>query len=162
MKIKTMNIEKCLCGAEPAIEKKPITGNHAIEELFKYRCPNCKEKELPWLGQWPHCGAWEEWNRIAPKRSYHKRTLEYNINGACVAKPYKVFEWHDKKKYNYLTIKIYLDNGMYYYCRDYWWKDGGGANGVWIGEPGLPSLELANLEKIAKKLMFAEIQPELF
>jgi hypothetical protein len=92
-------ITKCLCGSQPIIERKPITGNFALlEEVVKYKCLNCKDKELPWLGQFRNNGALQEWNRIAPERSYHKRTLDYNEYGVCISEPFKLLEWKNKNK----------------------------------------------------------------
>ena len=169
------SVIKCLCGAEPIIEKKPIVDDVAIEELFKYRCPNCKEKELPWLGQWHICGALQEWNLIAPKRSYHKRTLEYNYSGVCISPPFKTYRWEDKNKpYENVTIKFYLDNSMYYYCFDYSYKKHGHGSALWISDRCYPSLEIAKkyaiknilksdrrLKKIIDKLLSPQ-QGELF
>jgi len=165
-------ILKCFCGAEPIVEGKTVEYAFGIREIFKYRCPNCSEKELPWLGQWTETGALQEWNNIALKRSYHKRTLDYNIHGVCISEPYKVYEWRDKSKIDHLIVKIFLDNSMYYFCREYWHKTGGCGCGLWIGTSGFPSLELAkrhaakglneSLEKIAKKLLLSENQMELF
>jgi hypothetical protein len=164
-------IVKCLCGALPIIEQKPGKDMG----LFKYRCPNCMEKELPWLGQWRDCGALQEWNRIAQKNSYRKRTLEYNDHGVCIAAPSEVLEWRDKKKYDHFTIKIYTDNGRFYYCCDYWWKTGGGSCGLWIGVSGFPTIELLKenirkrykgmegIEQMIQKLMqLNPVQNELF
>jgi hypothetical protein len=138
----------------PQVEMKNIETDYGMQEICKYRCPVCGEKELPWLGQWRDCGAREEWNRIAPKRSYHKRTLEYNIHGVCIAEPYKVYEWRDKKQnHSHLTVKIYLDNSIFYYCRDYHYKNGGSGSGLWIGDSGYPSLKEVKCraaEEIAK------------
>jgi hypothetical protein len=170
-------IEKCLCGSLPVVDRKTVETDYGTVEVFKYRCPVCCQKELPWLGQWHDCGAREEWNRIAPKRSYHKRTLEYNMHGVCIAEPYKVYEWRDKKRgYEHLTVKIYRDNSVFYYCRDYHYKTGGSGSGLWIGSPGYPSLEEVkrramreiikgrkDLVKIAKELLSPEFrQGELF
>lgn len=161
-------ILKCLCGAGPVIEEKPIHGNCAIDTVFKYRCPNCKEKELPWLGQWNHCGALQEWNHIAQKRSYHKRTLEYNEHGVCISTPDKIFEWRDKKKTYYkVTVNFYFDNLKVYYCFDFNYKNNGHGYGLFIRDRCFPSLELAkkdamkeilrsdnNLEKIIERLFY--------
>jgi len=161
-------VSRCLCGAEPIVEQKEggYTG------LFKYRCPNCKEKELPWLGQWRDCGALQEWNTIAEMENYRKRTLEYNENGVCVAAPFKVFEWREKKSINHISVEVYFDNGMYYYCYDYWFKNGGSGCGLWINAPCFPSIQitlnhaqkhLINIggprEQI-EKLLLPEIKPE--
>jgi len=144
---------KCLCGAEPVIERMPNIGNVAIEELFKYRCPNCKEKELPWMGQWHDCGALQEWNRIARKRSYRKRTLEYNDSGMCVSPPFKTIEWvNEKKAYEKVTIGFYLDNSMYYFCFDYNYMNHGFGFMVSIGSHGYPSLEIAKKAAMKKML----------
>ena len=133
--------DKCLCGADPVVDKKG--------ELFKYRCPNCAEKELPWLNQRHDYGALQEWNRIAPKKTYRKRTLEYNEHGVCIAEPSDVLEWKDKKGRDHITIKIYKDNGRFYYCYRWSLKNSGGGCGLWIGQNGYPTMEL--LKKYAKK-----------
>jgi len=165
----------CLCGANPIVEQKAIATHYMDMAVFKYKCSNCKEKELPWLGQWKDCGALQEWNRIAKKRSYHKRTLEYNEHGACIAPPYKVFEWRDKKKvYVHLTLKFYFDNSMYYYSYSYWYKNGGCGFATSIRDKCFPSLEIAkkhaigrilkgdrNLKKIVENL-FIPVQGDLF
>jgi hypothetical protein len=116
-----------------------------------------------------------EWNRIAPKKSYHRRTLEYNIHGVCIDRPFKVFEWRDKKKnYNHVTVTFYFDNGMYYYCYDYLYKDGGTGKGLWTGDPCFPSMAAAKkhaarelikrgtIAGIVKALLFDPVQGELF
>jgi hypothetical protein len=160
-------VSKCLCGADPIVEKK-VGG--CLDELFKYRCPDCKEKELPWLGQWGDFGALQEWNRIAPKKSYRKRTLEYNENGACVAEPTMVLEWRAKKGIDHITIEIFEDNGRFYYAYDYWLKNGGVSSGLSISDTGFPTKELllANVKKRLGKLgrkegvmkIFNELIPE--
>jgi len=166
-------ILKCLCGAEPIVEHKTVVEERVGSfEVYKYRCPNCVEKELPWLGQWYDSGALQEWNRIALKRSYHKRTLEYNLHGVCTSEPHKVFEWRGKKGIDHLTVKIFLDNSMYYYCLSYSLKNSGGGFGSWIGTSGFPSLDLLKrhvvkrfkdgLKKEAEKLLLTEEQMELF
>jgi hypothetical protein len=159
----------------PEVERKTIETEYGDKEVFKYRCPNCDQKELPWLGQWNGCGAMEEWNRIAPKCSYHKRTLEYNIHGVCVAEPFRVFEWRDRKKaYHHVTLSFYLDNSMYSYCYDYWRENGGGSKGLWIGDLFFPSMTAAkkhvtqelikrmNIAGIVKELLLDPVQGELF
>ena len=142
---------KCLCGADPIVEEKE---GGCLGKLYKYRCPNCAEKELPWLGQWPDNGALQEWNRIAPKRTYRKRTLEYNEHGSCIAEPSTVLEWRAKKGYDRVTVEIYEDNGRFYYCYDYWLKDGGACCGLSISETGYPTMELVKLaaKKRLKKI----------
>jgi len=169
------DIIKCLCGANPIIEQKTNSRNVAIKELYKYKCPNCKEKELPWMGQWDGCGALQEWNRIALKRSYHKRTLEYNDCGVCISPPFKVYRWENKKNhYENLTINFYLDNSMYYFCFDYNYMHHGHGSGLWISDRCFPSLEIAkkyaikniiksdkNLKKILGILLMPK-QGELF
>jgi hypothetical protein len=50
------------------------------------------------MGQWHDLGALQEWNRIAHKRSYHKRTLEYNDSGILISPPFKTIEWANEKK----------------------------------------------------------------
>jgi len=149
-----------------------LEGSFPKVELFKYRCPNCKEKELPWLRQWHDCGALLEWNRIAPKRSYHRRTLEYNEHGACMANPFKIFEWREKKSYNHITIELYRDNGAYYYSYDFWFKDGGASAGLSISDPCFPSAKAALIHaekrlikmgsplKYTEKLLLPEIKEE--
>jgi len=161
-------VSRCLCGAEPIVEQK----EGGYTRLFKYSCPNCKEKELPYLGQWRDCGALQEWNSIASKRSYHRRTLEYNENGVCLAEPFKVFEWREKKSINHITVKLFLDNGMYYYAYDYWFKNSGSGCGLWIGAPCFPSIEIALRhaekrlikigapQKYTEKLLLPVIKPE--
>ena len=147
-------IVKCLCGAEPIVEEKPVIGDAAVEKAFKYRCPNCKEKELPWLAQWPHCGAWDDWNQIAHKRTYHRRTLEYNLHGVCISPPYKTFEWRDKRKaHEFVKIEFYLDNSMYYFCYGYSYKGNGHGFCVSIKAKCYPTFEIAKkvaLKKILK------------
>ena len=135
------NISKCLCGAEPIVETKPDPSDERVK-LYKYKCSNCHEKELPWLRQRDYCGALEEWNRIAPKKSYRKRMLEYNVFGVCIDEPYKILEWKDKKGRNSIKIRIYSDNDRYYYCYGYDYDIGGCSSGLWIGETGFPSMEL--------------------
>ena len=168
-------VEKCVCGADPIVEEKPVIGNHAVGKVFKYRCPNCKEKELPWIGQWDYCGALHDWNRIAHKRTYHRRTLEYNINGVCVSPPYKTFEWRGKNKaYEMVIIDFYLDNSMYYFCYEYFYQGGGHAFAVSVNSNCYPSFEIAKkvalkkilrdnkaLKKIAMELLSPK-QGELF
>jgi hypothetical protein len=176
----SMEINRCLCGAVPLVESKIIKTDYDSEfEVYKYRCPACREKELPWLGQWHDCGALQVWNRISSERSYHKRILEYNEHGVCIAPPYKTYEWRDKKKTHWnLTVNFYLDNSMYYYCFDCWYKNSGYGSGLWIGESGYPSMDNAkhqaavnivkhnrNLEIIVKQLLAAPEPPrqtELF
>jgi hypothetical protein len=182
----------------------------------KYRCPACAEKELPFLDTRVAAGVW---NLIAPKRSYHRRTLEYNrvvqklqflnnnrlkmskcgalkptgflaglvreptgflnksnIHGVCEAEPYKTYEWRDKKKkYHYVTLTFYPDNGVYYYCHDYCYRNRGAGCGLSIRASGFPSLDTAKkyavrelakrdrgISKIVKKLLFTFVQGELF
>jgi hypothetical protein len=163
-------IKPCLCGNMPVVEKGIGELDIPIE---KFHCPVCTEKELPFLDARSSTG---EWNRIAPDRDYRKRTLEYNMHGVCTDKPYKIFEWHGKAgKYDHVTIPFYFDNGMYYYCYDYWYKNGGCGSGLWIGDPCFPSMAAAKnhavtkLEKynqeiagIVKKLLFAPVQPDMF
>ena len=135
--------EVCLCGFEPVIEEKTVVIHESIV-LYKYSCHKCKEKELPWLRQWNSWGALQEWNRIALKRSYRKRTLEYNEHGVCISEPYKVFEWVDKKRSpNHIQIEFYLDNSMYYFCYDYWYMKGGASRKVSISGRCFPSIEIA-------------------
>jgi hypothetical protein len=171
-------ITKCLCGADPIVEQKPFIsdyGNDVI--LYKYKCPNCKEKELPWMRQGDGWGALQIWNDIAGKRSYHKRTLEYNEHGVCISPPFKTLEWvNEKKTYEKVTVNFYLDNSMYYYCYDYWYKNGGCCTGLWIGDPCFPSFETASkaamkdltdgnkeLKEIAEELLSPiPVQGELF
>ena len=160
----------CICGAGPVVEKRTDGG----AELFKYKCPNCKEKELPWLGQWSNCGALQEWNRIAQKLSYHKRTLEYNYCGACISPPFKTFKWEDKKRYWHVIIDFYFDNSMYYYCFDYSYKNKGHCYGFSVRCRCYPTFEFAKriavkkiiksdkrLKKIVRGL-FLPVQGELF
>jgi len=167
------NVINCLCGAAPVVERKP-SGDDVIKESFKYKCPNCKEKELPWLGQWNDCGALQEWNRIALKRSYHKRTLEYNVNGICISPPFITIEWINKKSIERVTIDFYYDNSMYYFCFDYSYMHHGHGFMVGINDRCYPSLEMAkkiamkkliksdkNLKKIADMLLLPK-QGELF
>jgi hypothetical protein len=128
----------------PEMEKKTIEEGYGPREVFKYHCPNCGQKELPWLGQWRDGGAGEAWNRIAQERNYKRRTLKYNMHGVCIDEAFKVFEWRDKKKgHQHITITFYLDNGMYYYCYDFWYGNGGAGSGVWIGDPCFPSMDAA-------------------
>jgi hypothetical protein len=171
------DVMPCLCGAMPLVEKgvgKFVSGDGEAP-TERYRCPNCANKELPFLdarGSSPD--SLREWNRIAPKRSYHKRTLRYNIHGVCVDEPYKVFEWRERK-YWHVTVTFYLDNGMYYYCFDYDYRNGGIGSGLWIGDPCFPSMAAAKrhavkmlakgdkrVAAIAKRLLFEPVQGELF
>jgi len=168
------NIINCLCSAEPICERKSFDSK-AIDELIKYKCPNCKEKELPWLGQWKDCGALQEWNRIALKKSYHKRILEYNENGVCISEPYKTLEWRNKtKSCENLTIKFYHDNSMYYYCLSFYYLHHGHSFALWIGDRCYPTFEMAkkvairhvlksdkNLRKIIEEFLLPA-QGELF
>jgi hypothetical protein len=167
----TGEIVRCLCGATPIVEKK----DGGVNGLFKYRCPNCREKELPWLGQWHHnSGALQEWNSIAPKKSYKRRTLEYNVHGVCVAEPNETVEWRDKKRYDHVTVKIYKDNGRFYYCYNYGYKNSGAGGGLGIGDSGFPTMELLKarvrkklgdvkkIRKIVYKLFPENVQMELF
>jgi len=143
----------CLCGAMPLIEKKTMDEDFGPVEAFKYKCPACKEKELPFLGQWGNCGALQEWNRIAKKRSYHKRTLEYNTHGVCASPPFKAYEWNGRKGRDKIIIEIYLDNSMYYYCYDYHCKNHGHGFNVGIESPCYPAIEIAKknaVKEIAK------------
>jgi hypothetical protein len=164
----------------PAVERKTIAAEYEAEmPVEKWRRPRCAEKELPFLDARERrdgSDCLREWNRIAPKQSYHKRTLEYNEYGVCVDKPFKAFEWRDKtKKSDHVTVAFYLDNGMYYYCYDYWYRDGGSGCGLWIGDPCFPSMPAAKkhamnylgkrnkrLAGILKKLLFTPVQGELF
>jgi hypothetical protein len=173
-----IEITPCHCGAMPVVEKKILPMEYGWEmPVEKWRCPNCPEKELPFLdARKNYPKALWEWNRIAPKRSYHRRTLAYNESGVCVDEPFKVFEWRDKKKaYWQITIKFYLDNGMYYYCYDYWYGNGGSGKALWIGDPCFPSMEIAKkhamrhlvksdrqIKGIVKALLFTPVQGELF
>jgi len=91
------SVTNCLCGAESVIERKTVARYYGSTEIFKYKCPKCVEKELPWLRQGENHGALQEWNEIAKKSPYHKRTLEYNDCGVCVSSPFKTFEWRNKK-----------------------------------------------------------------
>jgi hypothetical protein len=159
----------------PVVEKGTVTdedwGERPVE---KYRCPACAEKELPFLDPWVAARAW---NMAAPKRSYHRRTLEYNIHGVCVGEPYREYEWRDKKKqWFHVTITFYLDNGVYYYRYDYWYRNGGAGSGLSINTPGFPSFDMAKknaakelvkrgkkgIANIVKKLLFSYVQGELF
>jgi len=154
-----MTTEKCLCGAEPIIEEKSLTDNNEIEKVYKYKCPNCKEKELPWLGQWHNGGALHEWNIIAKKRAYHKLMLEYNIIGICLSPPLISFKWKNKKKvWEKLTIDFFFDNFLYYYCFDYWYLNHGHSYKFGIGDKSFSSFKIAkedainNLIKLEKNL----------
>jgi hypothetical protein len=164
-------IIKCLCGAEPIVEKD----NSGAIKLFKYRCPNCKEKELPWIGQWRDTGALQEWNSIAQMEIYHKRTLEYNECGCCTAEPSEVLEWSDKKKWaDHVTFDIFMDNGQFYYRWDWGYKNEGAGTGLSIDAVGFPTIELlkADIKRvfgkhkvighIVQKLIPDIIQNELF
>jgi len=144
--------DKCLCGALPVVEEK---AGGCLGKLYKYRCPNCAEKELPWLGQWSDCGALQEWNSIAPKKSYCKRTLEYNEHGVCVVESSTVMEWKAKKGIDHVTIEIFEDNGRFYYCYDWSLKNEGCSTGLWIGTSGFPTMELlkANAKKRLKRML---------
>jgi len=137
-------VKKCLCGAEPIVEKKPCNDGDYDEDymLFKYHCPNCKEKELPWLGQWSDCGALQEWNTVAGEKEYRKRTLEYNEHGVCVAEPWKILEWSGKKGRDKVTIEIFYDNDVYYYGYGYLIKNEGASSGLWISDKGFATLKL--------------------
>jgi len=143
-------VARCLCGALPIIDEAE---GGCLGRLYKYHCPNCIQKELPWLGQWDTLGALQEWNRIALKKSYRKRTLEYNEHGVCIAEPSMVIEWRAKKGIDHRTVNIYEDNGRFYYCYDYFFKNGGSACGLWIGDTGYPTVELlkANAKKHLKE-----------
>ena len=164
-------IKKCLCGADPIIEKK-TTGDLAVPEAYKYRCPNCEEKELPYLGQWHDCGALQEWNNIAHKSRYKKRPFEYNVHGVCISPPFQTLEWRNKK-YDHVTIDFFCGNSRYFYCIDYYYNNKGHGSSLWISDPCFISLEMAkksamkSLEKhhininIIHKL-FSPVQGELF
>jgi hypothetical protein len=116
----------------------------------------------------------QEWNRIAPKKSYRRRTLEYNEHGACAAEPSEILEWRDKKGYNHVTIEIYADNGRFYYGYDYLWKGGGSCCGLGIMNTGFPTMQLLRdnvrkklgrikgIESIIHKLIPENVQMELF
>jgi hypothetical protein len=162
-------IKQCLCGSLPVVEKDTGELNIPIE---KFHCPVCANKELPFLDA---RDSMREWNRIAPDRDYHKRTLEYNIHGVCTDKPYKIFEWRDRtKKLQHVTIPFYFDNGMYYYCYDYWYKNSGSGRGLWISDSGFPSmaqakkhaaqelLKFKEITGIVKEVLFTPVQPDMF
>jgi len=177
-------IKKCLCGADPIIEKK-TTDNIAVPEVYKYRCPNCEEKELPFIGQWHESGASEAWNRIAQKSRYKKRPFEYNIHGVCISPPFQVLQWENKKKsaalfphngrpIEHITVNFFYGNSRYFYCFDYNYKHNGGGFWLSINDPCFISLEMAkksamkalikrnkDLKKIVEKL-FSPVQGELF
>jgi len=144
--------DKCLCGTLPIVEEK---AGGCLGKLYKYRCPNCAEKELPWLREWDDCGALQQWNRIAPKKSYRKRTLEYNENGVCITEPSEILEWRAKKGIDHITIEIYEDNGRFYYCYDWWLKDRGQSCGLCLCDTGFPTMELlkANAKKRLGKML---------
>jgi hypothetical protein len=166
----------CLCGAMPIIEtkiiKQSIGKTHIWDmEVSKYRCPNCKNKELPWIDSrnFPRL-----WNSIAPKKSYHKRTLAYNECGVCIGEPFKVYEYKKSFQEN-VKVEFYLDNSMYYYCYDFWYKHHGSGFGLSISAPCFPTLEKAKMAavrsllrsdkgllKIVSKLFFTPKQGELF
>jgi hypothetical protein len=137
---------KCLCGSMPIIKEKK---GGCLGKLYKYRCPNCHEKELPWLGQWNDCGALREWNKIALKKQYRKRTLKYNEHGVCVSKPSEILEW--EKGNDSIIVKIYKDNGRFYYCCKTQYKQRGVSFGLWIGDKGYTTMDLLK-ENIKKKL----------
>jgi len=159
-------IVNCLCGAAPFVEQKVVSRDYGEIEIFKYKCPVCKEKELPWLRQWKDSGALQSWNRIAEKCSYHKRTLPYNVHGICTAPPYKTFEWKSKKNYDHVVIDFYLDNSMFYYRFDYMYKNSGHVFALSIDDKCFPSFEIAKQtavkEILKNKKEFASIMNELF
>ncbi|WP_461246348.1 hypothetical protein [Treponema sp. R6D11] len=173
--MKQQTPDKCLCGALPIIEEKP---DDSLGKVYKYKCPNCEQKELPFIGQWWDWGALQEWNRIAPKKSYRKRTLEYNESGSCIAEPTSIIEWKAKKGHDHLTIEIYEDNGRFYFGYSCSYKNSGAHSGLGIMDTGFPTMELLkkyikkrivkiiNMDKEAKKIvdmLFPEnIQQELF
>ncbi|MDR2370423.1 MAG: hypothetical protein LBD71_02985 [Treponema sp.] len=177
------DIKPCLCGAMPAVERKTVVTDYEEElPVEKWKCPRCAEKELPFLDarEWGEKGEGSSclraWNRIADEPDYRRRTLKYNEHGVCVDEPYKTYEWRDKKRFsNHVTAIFYLDNGMYYYCYDYWYKDGGAGRGLWIGDPCFPSMAAAKkhaakklsgkrreIAGIAKELLLDPAQKELF
>ena len=167
-------IVKCRCGADPIIEKKTIR-DISVREVYKYRCPNCEEKELPYLGQWHDSGALEAWNRIAQKSRYKKRPFEYNIHGVCISPPFQVLEWKDKKNViDFITVNFFYANSRFFYCFDYNYKHNGSGFMLSINDPCFISLEMAkksamkslikrnkDMKKIVKKL-FLPVQGELF
>ena len=168
------SVTNCLCGAESVIERKTVARYYGSTEIFKYKCPKCVEKELPWLRQGENHGALQEWNEIAKKSPYHKRTLEYNDSGICVSPPFKTFEWRNTKKYEDVVVDFYFDNSMYYYRYGYNYKNSGYSFGLDISAPGFPSLETAkknameeiienkkDLEKIAR-ILLVSVQGNLF
>jgi len=164
----------CLCGAEPVIEIKTVDTGYGDRELYKYKCPNCEEKELPWLGQWEDTGALQEWERIAGEKTYHKRTLEYNEHGVCLSSPVEIYKWKNKKGHDSVTVEFFLDNYVYYYRFDFW-RDGGCTIPLSISDDCYKTLEAAKqnaslkiikikkgLEKIVKALLLQPVQSELF
>ena len=173
-----MKIKPCLCGAMPIVEKKinkveydATTRTYLWEqELSKYHCPNCKNKELPWIDSRDYPRIW---NDIALKKSYHKRTLAYNYNGVCIDEPFIIYEYNQGTKIQ-LKIKFYLDNFMYYYCFNFWYKHHGGSGAMSISSPCFHTMEKAKLaakkelyhrEKKLLKIvnqLFAPKQMELF
>lgn len=138
---------KCLCGALPVIEEKSDENG----KLYKYKCPNCEQKELPWLAQWKDCGALQEWNRIAQKKSYRKRTLEYSSGGMCVAKP-KILEWKAKKGHDHITLEIYEDNGRFYFGWNWHFRNSGSAGGLGIMDSGFPTMGLLKA-RVKKRIL---------
>jgi hypothetical protein len=172
-------IKPCLCGAMPLVEKgvgKFVSGDGEAP-TEKFRCPNCANKELPFLdarGSFPDSAR--EWNRIASEKNYRKRTLEYNMHGVCVDEPYKEFSWRDKKKAGrHVTVTFFLDNGMYYYRYSFLHGNEGSHKGLWISDPGFPSMDAAkkaaartlaekneSVAGIVKNLLLEPEQGELF
>jgi hypothetical protein len=154
----------------PVIEKD--TGELDIP-IEKYRCPNCADKELPFLHYRIAAGYW---NLIAPVRNHIRHTLKYNIHGACMDEPCRVFEWRDRKKaFWHVTVKFYLDNGLYSYCYDYWYGSDGEGCGMGLGDPRFPSMEAAKehavrglsrmrreIAGIVEELLLAPVQGGLF
>jgi hypothetical protein len=164
----------------PIVEKKDIkieSSHPWVMPVEKWRCPNCTEKELPFLDSreiFGESSCRREWNRIASQENYCRRTLAYNEHGVCVDKPFKVFEWRGKRGGDFIRIKFYLDNGAYYYCYDFCYGNGGEGSALWLGHSCYPSMESAKksaAEKLAKvngikeiveSLLFAPEQGELF
>ena len=56
------HIINCLCGNAPVVEQKFVTRDYGEVKICKYKCPTCKEKELPWLREGGSFGALQYWN----------------------------------------------------------------------------------------------------
>jgi hypothetical protein len=146
----------------PIVERKIIKDEEYgwDIEVEKWRCPVCENKELPFLdARRSSNNCIRQWNNIAQMKNYHKHTLDYNIYGVCMAKPLKLLEW--RKKDNWIKVNIYYDNGMYYYCYDYWYKEEGKGTGLWIGDMGFSTMAAAKrhavLEICSRKKDFSKI-----